>query len=242
MGQLERYGLYVLVLVIFLILGVAIWGGEPPANDGEGRGSTAMVPETDLSIPATDAGASRSQGFDNLFASLEDPPPAETSIGTPAVPGAETINRENVPIEGMVQPQAEEATRAAPASMSTAGRGYTIKRFDTLSEIAKRELGSGLRWKEILALNPGLNVDNLPIGKTLVMPSADTGSPVANASAGYPGGKHKVVSGDYLGSISEKFYGTSRYAEVIKEANNIRNPRALKPGMILVIPPQPAKN
>ncbi len=31
MGQLERYGLYVLCLVIFLILGVAIWGGDPQA-------------------------------------------------------------------------------------------------------------------------------------------------------------------------------------------------------------------
>ena len=31
MGQLERYGLYVLCLVIFLILGVAIWGGDPVA-------------------------------------------------------------------------------------------------------------------------------------------------------------------------------------------------------------------
>ena len=29
MGQLERYGLYVLCLVIFLILGVAIWGSDP---------------------------------------------------------------------------------------------------------------------------------------------------------------------------------------------------------------------
>ena len=29
MGQLERYGLYVLVVVIFLILGVAIWGEDP---------------------------------------------------------------------------------------------------------------------------------------------------------------------------------------------------------------------
>ena len=27
MGQLEKYGLYVLCLVIFLILGVTLWGG-----------------------------------------------------------------------------------------------------------------------------------------------------------------------------------------------------------------------
>ena len=31
MGQLEKYGLYVLCLVIFLILGVAMWG-DPPSD------------------------------------------------------------------------------------------------------------------------------------------------------------------------------------------------------------------
>ncbi len=35
MGQLEKYGLYVLVVVIVLILGVAIWGGEPPVPRGD---------------------------------------------------------------------------------------------------------------------------------------------------------------------------------------------------------------
>ncbi len=40
MGQLERYGLYVLCLVIFLILGIAIWGdssGPQIPNDNTGR-------------------------------------------------------------------------------------------------------------------------------------------------------------------------------------------------------------
>ena len=38
MGQLEKYGLYVLCLVIFLILGVTIWGdpaGQPPGQRNE---------------------------------------------------------------------------------------------------------------------------------------------------------------------------------------------------------------
>ena len=41
MGQLEKYGLYVLCLVIFLILGVTIWGGGdlPPP----GKNSTAAI-------------------------------------------------------------------------------------------------------------------------------------------------------------------------------------------------------
>ena len=45
MGQLERYGLYVLCLVIFLILGVAIWGSDPQElNHNRELNDPAAVP------------------------------------------------------------------------------------------------------------------------------------------------------------------------------------------------------
>src|SRR5262245_54283598 len=45
MGQLEKYGLYVLCLVIFLILGVTIWGGgEVPANPGRTTSAAIHAP------------------------------------------------------------------------------------------------------------------------------------------------------------------------------------------------------
>ncbi|MHC5062530.1 MAG: LysM peptidoglycan-binding domain-containing protein [Planctomycetota bacterium] len=253
MGQLERYGLYVLVLVIFLILGVAIWGDEPQASDGTGGGSSIMVPETDLSIPSAerstqDMGGSRSSGFDDLFNDLEDLPEEQP----PAEPGPETISQPATPTEGMDQSSGGAETVAAPASLSEESRTYKIKRFDILGDIAKRELGSAQRWREIADLNPGIDPNNLPIGKVLRLPSTASGTPVSGtpvsgsqvsrASGGFSGGKHTVAKGEYLGSISEKYYGTSRYAEVIKEANNIRDVRALKVGAVLVIPPQPGKN
>ena len=43
MGQLEKYGLYVLCLVIFLILGVAIWG-EPVSAQGRAITSVGQQP------------------------------------------------------------------------------------------------------------------------------------------------------------------------------------------------------
>ena len=42
MGQLERYGLYVLCLVIFLILGIAIWGDNAGAVVVEGTTSQSL--------------------------------------------------------------------------------------------------------------------------------------------------------------------------------------------------------
>jgi len=42
MGQLEKYGLYVLCLVIFLILGVSIWGHDDAKKPGQSSPAVAM--------------------------------------------------------------------------------------------------------------------------------------------------------------------------------------------------------
>jgi len=47
---------------------------------------------------------------------------------------------------------------------------YTIIRGDTLWSIAVRELGNGQRWREISALNPGLNPNKLRVGQTITLP------------------------------------------------------------------------
>lgn len=47
---------------------------------------------------------------------------------------------------------------------------YVIREGDTLSAIAKRELGEAKRFEEILALNPGLEAAKLKIGQRIVLP------------------------------------------------------------------------
>jgi nucleoid-associated protein YgaU len=49
-------------------------------------------------------------------------------------------------------------------------RKYVVKEGDTLYAIAKRELGSGGRWKDIQKLN-GLSSETLKKGQTLSLPS-----------------------------------------------------------------------
>lgn len=52
--------------------------------------------------------------------------------------------------------------------------------------------------------------------------------------------RYIVEPGDILGKISQKFYGTSkRYRDILK-ANPGLSPKALKPGMSIVIPSAPA--
>jgi len=48
---------------------------------------------------------------------------------------------------------------------------YTVVKGDTLWGIAKRHLGSGKRWQEIQALNPGVNPAKLMPGQKLLLPA-----------------------------------------------------------------------
>ena len=64
-------------------------------------------------------------------------------------------------------------------------------------------------------------------------------TPAATAAAGRTQ-TYTVKSGDTLLGISKTFYGTTRYADLIKEANQITDTTALTIGKKLDIPPKPA--
>jgi len=61
----------------------------------------------------------------------------------------------------------ESAPRATDSS--TSGR-YVVKSGDVLSQVAQDQLGSASRWREIAALNPGLDPNRMHVGAKLVMP------------------------------------------------------------------------
>ena len=70
------------------------------------------------------------------------------------------------------QAEAIIASGATNAQAPTGDSVYIIVEGDTLWGIAKRQLGSGARHKEILALNPQIAKDKpLTIGTKLKMPS-----------------------------------------------------------------------
>lgn len=72
-------------------------------------------------------------------------------------------------------------------------------------------------------------------------PSNVTGQPAASTAA-IPSNatSYTVKSGDTLGSIAEKVYGSSapKYQEKIQRANNMDNPNSLQLDQKLVIPPK----
>jgi len=67
------------------------------------------------------------------------------------------------------RPAAAREVPAPVAASRPATRSYTVRKGDALADIAKRELGSERRWREIKTLN-GLRNEIIHPGQTLVLP------------------------------------------------------------------------
>src|SRR5262245_14080211 len=120
MGQLEKYGLYVLCLVIFLILGVTIWGGgdlqASPKRGPSSSPSNLMADARGTKSAATPVTGEVTLDLDRL---LQPVPPVnpgpkkETQIGGPKLGGEPAVppvgpNGDKVK-EGEKPPPAPEA-------------------------------------------------------------------------------------------------------------------------------------
>jgi len=71
--------------------------------------------------------------------------------------------------------QAVAAAQPAPARPSAPapapGGSYVVRKGDSLSVISQRVLGTATRWREIVALNPGLDANRLAVGTRIVLPA-----------------------------------------------------------------------
>jgi nucleoid-associated protein YgaU len=180
--------------------------------------------------------------------------PAPSGTASATAGGSAPITVSGAPAAGQGRQRIPEApTLEVPAPVSPvttprnpAGevrREYVIKSGDTLEGIARTQLGSGSRWREITAMNPGLEPTNLKIGARIMLPDAAGAPKAAQApeSAPAPGAAntYTVQRGDTLVALSRKFYGSDADWKRILEANAgllKGDPAALKPGMKLTIP------
>ncbi|MFJ5022949.1 LysM peptidoglycan-binding domain-containing protein [Streptomyces goshikiensis] len=95
-------------------------------------------------------------------AAAPEPPVARTR---PAPPPA--MHAPHTPTPGSA---AHKSVAAAPVA---AKRAYTVRTGDSLSEIARRELGNEARWRELYAMNRsviGSNPDLIRPGMVLTLP------------------------------------------------------------------------
>jgi len=222
MGQLERYGLYVLCLVIFLILGIAIWGdssGPQIPNDAGGQSLTA----TSGTGPGDTISQERLRQLEEE-SNLNDVVKIMNagSESTAQLP-LQRVDRNTPPAE---RPDPSRTVLPVPVTAPKV-RTHVVKQYETLEEIALRYLGKRRRWREIVALNPTVRPTALQPGTKLKIPPRRAGARPLTV---------KVQRGDNPGLISQRLFGTTRYADEIMRLNNIQDPRRLKIGVLLKVP------
>ncbi len=245
MGQLEKYGLYVMCLVIFLILGVTLWG--EPASAQRAAAGVAAINADDGPARADVEEASfspRTSSLDKLLGPDERPSRAPTRASElsslladpPAPPPAPFV-------EPAPAPKVDPAPAPKPAPVAKRVR-YTVKRGDSLSLIAQKQCGTVKMKGKILALNPKIKDENdIREGQELILPVGDgdgagaVGAKSANkvvASGAYR--DHKVRKGENMESIARKMLGsTARWKEIRKMNPNV-DPHRMRIGSTLKIP------
>lgn len=107
-----------------------------------------------------------------------EPAPAATAEAAPATPALPSASGEIAGTPPAVEP-AKPAEAAAPATAEPAaapaagGKTHTIARGDTFWDLAKTYLGDATKWQAIAAANPDAKAEDLTIGGTLSIPSAN---------------------------------------------------------------------
>ncbi len=233
MGQLERYGLYVLVLVIFLILGVAMWGDVPVAKRTGEQNATVGLRGGEL-----DGTTAISRALGGRFDVDEL---VEKPTGDPAGP-VETPSSGAGENAGAGTGGAGTGGGAVAEPPVATARTYTIRAGDNLESIARRELGDRGVWRQIKELNPGLDERRMQVGTVITLPSAPatTATPVTGPktkpASAVAGMSYRVRGGDSPARISKKFFGHERFADEIMAANGITDARRLLKGANITIP------
>lgn len=227
MGQLERYGLYVLCVVIFLILGVALWGGDPTPPPSSSSSTALEVARNRLQTPPPTP--ERDDVVERLrrefsSSSVRNPAPAPLDA-TLALEGVRDAN---------VQPVNADLHGVTSTPVVHAAREYEVKKDDALESIAKSELGAAKYWRDILAANPGLVPTKLRPGMKIKLPAIDKAPAAPVVALGKD--MYVVQKNDVLEAIALKQLGkSSRWKEIVA-ANPGLDPRRLQPGMQLRLP------
>ncbi|HEX6882135.1 MAG TPA: LysM domain-containing protein [Planctomycetota bacterium] len=273
MHSIERYGIVALLFLVVTVVAVLMWDGgkkeREPVSPVAGLTPASGAPAAGRAGPG-DAERRLSLAADSQPGPLQRRPrAAERAAAAGQVPGALPLAADAAQPELLEEPEPEPAAAetepagvprlaAAPVAPVEAGRAYTVRSGDTLSEIAQRELGSSRRWPEIVAANPGLDPARLHVGRKLRIPGAGSGTSSASgnpvpatastagaepkaavreAAAPAKGGKTwKVGPGESLWRIAEKALGDGKRWREIAALNPKVNPDRLSAGTLLVLP------
>ncbi|MSR64642.1 MAG: LysM peptidoglycan-binding domain-containing protein [Verrucomicrobiae bacterium] len=121
---------------------------------------------------------------------------------------------------------------AAPVPAAPEVKTYTIKKGDTLGQVAKLE---GVSVSDLTSANPGVDPKKLKIGQEIHVPAAGGSAPSATTETGHgaaTSGTYTVKKGDTLAKVA-KAQGTTVAA--LKKANSLSTD-TIRVGQKLKIP------
>lgn len=167
MGQLEKYGLYVLCLVIFLILGVTLWSDPaPPARKQDAQTPMrAANPVTPSPAPAVEPKAVDISGLLQPEAKQDDPKKNAPVADAPKADATKTGEKPEAPNGAASDP-------VVPPVGESKVTTYKVQTGDTFESIARSKLGDAKRQTEIAKLNPTVKPNRMRVGQDLVLPGA----------------------------------------------------------------------
>ncbi len=118
---------------------------------------------------------------------------------------------------------------------------HTVAAGETLWSIAETTIGSGYNWVDIAKANNMTNPDHITAGEKLTIPSVTKREPGQVSSTSVEikrpaDGKHTVLKGESLWSVSLAVYGTGYRWPDIAKLNKLANPNLIYSGNVLVLP------
>ena len=139
----------------------------------------------------------------------------------------------DIPDEPLIEVK-QDMPVIAPVVTTTA---YSVRQGDTITDIAARY---GLRWQDVVAVNPGISPNRIQVGQVIQLPGqVNLARPTVTApkpAAPAPSRAETVYvvkSGDTLSEIAQK-HGVKTAA--ILEANGLKDANKLSIGQKLKIP------
>jgi len=143
--------------------------------------------------------------------------------------------RGNRPDAGRDTPEPQNAQEAVSARFE-----YVVKKGDKMWDLAKKYLGAGGRYKEIMKIN-GLDSSKLKAGDHIIIPCrppkaiAQTKKGAGRKKAAAPAAAYIVQRGDTIWAIARDQLGDYKRFEEIKRINGLVT-SAVYPGQTLKMP------
>lgn len=144
------------------------------------------------------------------------------------------LNYSRIAGYGRPKYDAKKQTTTKPAATTNTDYQciHTVVKGDSPWDLAKKYLGSGSRYTEIMKLNGKKNGDSIRVGEKLKIPFKDK---KANTAKNYQC-IHTVVKGDTPWKLAKKYLGSGIYYTKIMELNGKKSTDSLHVGEQLKIP------